>query len=121
MLNFNAWSSKDFFCVCFQDLANNLSGIRQNLEDTAFDVQNFISEHAQFLNPAQNRQMLKSLSATQRAFKQLMDRVVTQRHTLDLQLEIHEDEIHQQVWMTPNPCGVHRNVLSCVGNYMLLL
>ncbi|KAG7334350.1 hypothetical protein KOW79_002757 [Hemibagrus wyckioides] len=79
-----------------KDLEKNLSGTRQNLEDTAFDVQNFISEHAQFLNPAQNRQMLKSLSATQRAFKELMERVFTQRHTLDLHLEIREDEIQQQ-------------------------
>ncbi|GAA6101616.1 dystonin isoform X17 [Tachysurus ichikawai] len=79
-----------------KDLEKNLSGIRQNLEDTAFDVQNFISEHAQFLNPAQNRQMLKCLSATQRAFKELMERVFTQRHALDLHLEIREDEIQQQ-------------------------
>ncbi|XP_060727867.1 dystonin isoform X10 [Tachysurus vachellii] len=79
-----------------KDLEKNLSGTRQNLEDTAFDVQNFISEHAQFLNPAQNRQMLKCLSATQRAFKELMERVFTQRHALDLHLEICEDEIRQQ-------------------------
>ncbi|KAK3573639.1 hypothetical protein QTP86_029971 [Hemibagrus guttatus] len=79
-----------------RDLEKNLSGTRQNLEDTAFDVQNFISEHAQLLNPAQNRQMLKSLSATQRAFKELMERVFTQRHTLDLHLEIREDEFQQQ-------------------------
>uniref|UniRef100_A0A3B4D345 Dystonin n=1 Tax=Pygocentrus nattereri TaxID=42514 RepID=A0A3B4D345_PYGNA len=79
------------------DLEKNLSGTRQHLEDTAFDVQYFISEHAQFLSPAQNRQLLKSLSATQRAFKELMDRVFTQRHTLDLHLEIREDESLQQV------------------------
>uniref|UniRef100_A0AAR2JH65 Dystonin n=1 Tax=Pygocentrus nattereri TaxID=42514 RepID=A0AAR2JH65_PYGNA len=79
-----------------EDLEKNLSGTRQHLEDTAFDVQYFISEHAQFLSPAQNRQLLKSLSATQRAFKELMDRVFTQRHTLDLHLEIREDESLQQ-------------------------
>ncbi|KAL6487581.1 hypothetical protein MHYP_G00042070 [Metynnis hypsauchen] len=79
-----------------KDLEKNLSGTRQHLEDTAFDIQYFISEHAQFLSPAQNRQLLKSLSATQRAFKELMDRVFTQRHTLDLHLEIREDESLQQ-------------------------
>uniref|UniRef100_A0A8B9K7P6 Dystonin n=1 Tax=Astyanax mexicanus TaxID=7994 RepID=A0A8B9K7P6_ASTMX len=83
------------FCL-IQDLEKNLSGTRQHLEDTAFDVQNFVSEHAQFLNPSQNRQLLKSLSSTQRAFKELMDRVFTQRHTLDLHLEIREDESRQQ-------------------------
>lgn len=41
--------------------------------------------------------MLKSLNATQRAFKEVMDRVFTQRHALDLRLEIREDEIQQQV------------------------
>uniref|UniRef100_A0A8B9K9R0 Dystonin n=1 Tax=Astyanax mexicanus TaxID=7994 RepID=A0A8B9K9R0_ASTMX len=66
------------FCL-IQDLEKNLSGTRQHLEDTAFDVQNFVSEHAQFLNPSQNRQLLKSLSSTQRAFKELMDRTAVEK------------------------------------------
>ncbi|XP_072533687.1 dystonin isoform X13 [Salminus brasiliensis] len=82
-----------------KDMEKNLSGIQQHMEDTAFDVQHFVSENAQFLNPSQNRQLLKSLSATQRAFKELMDRVFTQRHTLDLHLEIREDESRQQTAM----------------------
>uniref|UniRef100_A0A4W4F390 Dystonin n=1 Tax=Electrophorus electricus TaxID=8005 RepID=A0A4W4F390_ELEEL len=74
----------------------NLSGTRQHLEGIAFDIQYFISENTQFLSPAQNRQLLKSLSATQRKFKELMERVFTQRHILDLHLDIREDESRQQ-------------------------
>uniref|UniRef100_A0A4W5L9A8 Dystonin n=1 Tax=Hucho hucho TaxID=62062 RepID=A0A4W5L9A8_9TELE len=69
-----------------------------HLEDTAFDIQYFISEHAQFLSPAQSRHLLKSLSATQRAIKDQMERVANQRRTLELYLEISENESQQKVW-----------------------
>uniref|UniRef100_A0A8C8D9H4 Dystonin n=1 Tax=Oncorhynchus tshawytscha TaxID=74940 RepID=A0A8C8D9H4_ONCTS len=71
---------------------------KEHLEDTAFDTQYFISEHAQFLSPAQSRHLLKSLSATQRAIKDQMERVANQRCTLQLQLEISENESQQKVW-----------------------
>uniref|UniRef100_A0A4W5PY58 Dystonin n=1 Tax=Hucho hucho TaxID=62062 RepID=A0A4W5PY58_9TELE len=80
--------------VCF----SFLSGTQRHLEDTAFDIQYFISEHAQFLSPAQSRHLLKSLSATQRAFKEQTERVANQRRTLELHLEIREDESQQKVW-----------------------
>uniref|UniRef100_A0A8C7UIP2 Dystonin n=1 Tax=Oncorhynchus mykiss TaxID=8022 RepID=A0A8C7UIP2_ONCMY len=70
----------------------------RHLEDTAFDIQYFISEHAQFLSPTQSRHLLKSLSATQRAFKEQMERVAKQRRTLERHLEIREDESQQKVW-----------------------
>lgn len=79
-------------------METNLSVTHRHLEDTAFDIQYFISEHAQFLSPAQSRHLLKSLSATQRAIKDLMERVANQRHTLQLQLEISENESQQKVW-----------------------
>uniref|UniRef100_A0A671Q227 Dystonin n=1 Tax=Sinocyclocheilus anshuiensis TaxID=1608454 RepID=A0A671Q227_9TELE len=74
----------------------DLSGTRQLLEDAAFDIQNFISEHAQFLSPTDSRHLLRALSTTQRSFKELMDRVFTQRQTLEIQLEICEDETQQE-------------------------
>uniref|UniRef100_A0A671PU66 Dystonin n=1 Tax=Sinocyclocheilus anshuiensis TaxID=1608454 RepID=A0A671PU66_9TELE len=79
-----------------QDIEKDLSGTRQLLEDAAFDIQNFISEHAQFLSPTDSRHLLRALSTTQRSFKELMDRVFTQRQTLEIQLEICEDETQQQ-------------------------
>uniref|UniRef100_A0A672SPX3 Dystonin n=1 Tax=Sinocyclocheilus grahami TaxID=75366 RepID=A0A672SPX3_SINGR len=79
-----------------QDIEKDLSGTRQLLEDAAFDIQNFISEHAQFLSPTDSRHLLRALSTTQRSFKELMDRAFTQRQTLEIQLEICEDETQQQ-------------------------
>uniref|UniRef100_A0A8C1LZL0 Dystonin n=1 Tax=Cyprinus carpio TaxID=7962 RepID=A0A8C1LZL0_CYPCA len=51
------------------DIEKDLSGTRQLLEDAAFDIQNFISEHAQFLSPTHSRHLLRALSTTQRSFK----------------------------------------------------
>lgn len=79
-------------------MVTNVSGTQRHLEDTAFDIQYFISEHAQFLSPAQSRHLLKSLSATQRAFKEQTERVAKQRRTLESHLEIREDESQQKVW-----------------------
>ncbi|XP_056116139.1 dystonin isoform X1 [Rhinichthys klamathensis goyatoka] len=79
-----------------KDTEKDLSGTRQLLEDAAFDIQNFISEHAQFLSPAHSRHLLRALSTTQRSVKELMDRVFTQRQTLEVHLEIREDESQQQ-------------------------
>uniref|UniRef100_A0A674CVA4 Dystonin n=1 Tax=Salmo trutta TaxID=8032 RepID=A0A674CVA4_SALTR len=79
-------------------METNLSVTHRHLEDTAFDIQYFISEHAQFLSPAQSRHLLKSLSATQRAFKEQTERVANQRRTLERHLEIREDESQQKVW-----------------------
>uniref|UniRef100_A0A8C7V068 Dystonin n=1 Tax=Oncorhynchus mykiss TaxID=8022 RepID=A0A8C7V068_ONCMY len=79
-----------------QGMETNLSGTHRHLEDTAFDIQYFISEHAQFLSPTQSRHLLKSLSATQRAFKEQMERVAKQRRTLERHLEIREDESQQK-------------------------
>uniref|UniRef100_A0A8C8EQP1 Dystonin n=1 Tax=Oncorhynchus tshawytscha TaxID=74940 RepID=A0A8C8EQP1_ONCTS len=78
------------------DMETNVLGTQRHLEDTAFDTQYFISEHAQFLSPAQSRHLLKSLSATQRAIKDQMERVANQRCTLQLQLEISENESQQK-------------------------
>ncbi|XP_052427650.1 dystonin [Carassius gibelio] len=78
------------------DIEKDLSGTRQLLEDAAFNIQNFISDHAQFLSPTHSRHLLRALSTTQRSFKELMDRVFTQRQTLEVQLEICEDEAQQQ-------------------------
>ncbi|XP_045078903.1 LOW QUALITY PROTEIN: dystonin [Coregonus clupeaformis] len=79
-----------------KDMETNVSGTKRHLEDTAFDIQYFISEHAQFLRPAQSRHLLKSLSATQRSFKEQMERVANQRRTLELHLEIRENESQQK-------------------------
>lgn len=85
------------YFILIQDIEKNLSGTRQLLDDAAFDIQSFISEHAQFLSPAHSRHLLRTLSSTQRSFKELMDRVFIQKQCLDVQSEILEDETQRQV------------------------
>ncbi|XP_018545400.1 LOW QUALITY PROTEIN: dystonin [Lates calcarifer] len=72
--------------------SNVLKEAKLKLEDVTFDVQCFISEHAQFLSPAQSSYLLKFLSSTQRAFRDQTERLVTQRSTLDVLLGTRERE-----------------------------
>ncbi|XP_040905346.1 dystonin isoform X2 [Toxotes jaculatrix] len=76
-----------------KDTESNLQReARLKLEDVTFDIQCFISEHAQFLSPAQSSYLLKFLSATQRAFRDQTERLATQRSTLDVLLDTRERE-----------------------------
>ncbi|XP_056250895.1 dystonin isoform X5 [Seriola aureovittata] len=72
--------------------SNLLKDARLKLEDVTFDIQCFISEHTQFLSPAQSSHLLKILSTTQRAFRDQTERLVTQRRTLDVLLDTRERE-----------------------------
>ena len=82
----------------FQDTESQLlKEARLKLEDVTFDIQCFISEHTQFLSPAQSSDLLKLLSTTQRAFREQTERLVTQRATLDVLLETREKENQQKV------------------------
>ncbi|XP_068580005.1 dystonin isoform X1 [Cebidichthys violaceus] len=73
-----------------------LKEARLKLEDVTFDIQCFISEHAQFLTPAQSSYLLKFLSTTQRAFRDQTERLVTQRSALDVLLDTREREIQEK-------------------------
>ncbi|XP_056291885.1 dystonin isoform X5 [Pseudoliparis swirei] len=75
-----------------RDSSGPLKEARLKLEDATFDIQCFISEHAQFLSPAQSSYLLKFLSTTQRAFRDQTERLVTQRSALDVLLETRERE-----------------------------
>ncbi|XP_078016694.1 dystonin isoform X10 [Epinephelus lanceolatus] len=66
------------------------------LEDVTFDIQCFISEHAQFLSPAQSSYLLKFLSTTQRAFRDQTEKLVTQRSALDVLLDTRERESQEK-------------------------
>ncbi|XP_030603446.1 dystonin isoform X2 [Archocentrus centrarchus] len=65
---------------------------RLKLEDVTFDVQCFVSEHTQFLSPAQSSYLLKFLSTTQRAFRNQIERLATQRSALAVLLDAREKE-----------------------------
>ncbi|XP_029376147.1 dystonin isoform X3 [Echeneis naucrates] len=79
--------------------SNLLKDSRLKLEDVTFDIQCFISEHAQFLSPAQSSHLLKILSSTQRAFRDHTERLVTQRCILDVLLETREKENQEKSLM----------------------
>ncbi|KAF7667089.1 hypothetical protein LDENG_00080090 [Lucifuga dentata] len=80
-----------------KDMENNLQKVaRLRLEDVGFDVQCFISENTQFLNPAQTKRLLKLLNVTHRAFRDLTERLVDQRCTLDTLLATRERESQQK-------------------------
>ncbi|XP_070697641.1 dystonin-like [Pempheris klunzingeri] len=81
-----------------QDTQSNLlKEARLKLEDVTFDIQCFISEHAQFLSPAQSSYLLKFLSSTQRAFRDQTEKLVAQRSALDVLLDTQEREDHEKV------------------------
>ncbi|XP_024916584.1 dystonin isoform X7 [Cynoglossus semilaevis] len=71
-----------------------LKEVRHSLEDVTFDIQCFISEHAQFLSAAQSSHLLKFLSSTQRALRDQTEKIVTHRTTLEHVLETKENESH---------------------------
>ncbi|XP_067378593.1 dystonin isoform X6 [Channa argus] len=72
--------------------SNLLQEARLKLDNITFDIQCYISEHTQFLSPAQSSYLLKLLSNTQRAFRDQIERLVTQRSTLNVLLDTRERE-----------------------------
>ncbi|XP_030297223.1 dystonin-like [Sparus aurata] len=85
-----------------KDTENSLlKEARLKLEDATFDIQCFISEHTQFLTPAQSSYLLKFLSTTQRAFRDQTERLVAQRSALDVLLDNREREDDEKAFKTP--------------------
>lgn len=94
----NYRTGSTYFHLFFQDAESNLlKEAKLKLEDITFDIQCFISEHAQFLSPAQSSYVLKFLSTTQRAFRDQTERLVTQRSALDVLLDTRERESQEKV------------------------
>ncbi|XP_074437674.1 dystonin isoform X18 [Larus michahellis] len=60
---------------------------KMQLESTAFDVQFFISEHAQDLSPNQSKQLLRLLNATQKSFQEVQEAMTSQVESLETQLQ----------------------------------
>lgn len=81
---------------------------RLKLEDVTFDIQCFISEHTQFLSPAKSSYLLKFLSTTQRAFRDQIERLVTQKSALDVLLDARERENLAEVCL----CICYKYVIS---------
>ncbi|XP_067867361.1 LOW QUALITY PROTEIN: microtubule-actin cross-linking factor 1-like [Heterodontus francisci] len=71
----------------YKELKQSLSHTKANIDDAAFDIQFFISEHAQDLTPQQSRQLLRLLNELQRSFREISEKVVTQTEALGFHLQ----------------------------------
>ncbi|NWR57179.1 MACF1 factor, partial [Bucorvus abyssinicus] len=71
----------------YQELKEPLADTKSQLDATAFDIQFFISEHAQDLTPQQSRQLLKLHNELQKAFRDLLERVTAQVEVLQVCLQ----------------------------------
>uniref|UniRef100_A0A663FHQ7 Dystonin n=1 Tax=Aquila chrysaetos chrysaetos TaxID=223781 RepID=A0A663FHQ7_AQUCH len=71
----------------FKNSAAELSCKKMQLESTAFDVQFFISEHAQDLSPNQSKQLLRLLNTTQKSFQEVQEALISQVESSETQLQ----------------------------------
>lgn len=74
--------------------------VRPRLEDVTFDIQYFISEHAQFLSPTQSSYLLKFLNSSQRALRARTEALAAQRSTLCALLDVRQRESQEKVHPT---------------------
>lgn len=84
------------------------------LETTAFDVQFFISEHAQDLSPTQSKQLLRLLNATQKCFLDVQESVVAQVECVETQLQQEQDLDDQKVCLSLWSWNLLLLVLLCI-------
>ena len=78
----------------------DLGHIKTQLEATSFDVQFFISEHAQDLSPTQSRQLLNLLNTTQKGILDAQGSVAAQVERLEAQLQLEQELDHQKVCLS---------------------
>uniref|UniRef100_A0A8C3XRH7 Microtubule actin crosslinking factor 1 n=1 Tax=Chelydra serpentina TaxID=8475 RepID=A0A8C3XRH7_CHESE len=72
------------FLSYVQELKQPLAHTKSELDATAFDIQFFISEHAQDLTPQQSRQLLRLLNELQKSFRDLSERVAARVEVLQV-------------------------------------
>uniref|UniRef100_A0A8C3WDJ7 Dystonin n=1 Tax=Catagonus wagneri TaxID=51154 RepID=A0A8C3WDJ7_9CETA len=80
-----------------KNVLKDLGHTKTQLEATAFDVQFFISEHAQDLSPTQSRQLLNLLNTTQKGILDVQGSVAAQVERLEAQLQLEQELDHQKV------------------------
>ncbi|KAB1261409.1 Dystonin [Camelus dromedarius] len=82
------------------NVLKDLGHSKTQLETTAFDVQFFISEHAQDLSPTQSKQLLRLLNTTQKCFLDVRESVTTQVEHLETQLQLEQALDDQKVCLS---------------------
>uniref|UniRef100_A0A8C6JWQ9 Uncharacterized protein n=1 Tax=Melopsittacus undulatus TaxID=13146 RepID=A0A8C6JWQ9_MELUD len=75
---------------------------KTQLDSTAFDVQFFISEHAQDLSPNQSKQLLRLLNTTQKSFQEVQEAITSQVESLETQLQAAQELGDQKVCLCVN-------------------
>uniref|UniRef100_A0A8C3RHT7 Dystonin n=1 Tax=Cyanoderma ruficeps TaxID=181631 RepID=A0A8C3RHT7_9PASS len=103
--------SKVFFMLSFpslylQNSAAELSCKKTQLESTAFDVQFFISEHAEDLSPNQSKQLLRLLNTTQKSFQEAQEAITSQVESLETRLQAVQKLGDQKVCLS-DQCGAY--------------
>uniref|UniRef100_A0A8C3FQD0 Microtubule actin crosslinking factor 1 n=1 Tax=Chrysemys picta bellii TaxID=8478 RepID=A0A8C3FQD0_CHRPI len=91
--------SPALFLSYVQELKQPLAHTKSELDATAFDIQFFISEHAQDLTPQQSRQLLRLLNELQKSFRDLSERVAAQVEVLQVclrQVEQTDETLQEQ-------------------------
>ncbi|NXP20400.1 MACF1 factor, partial [Scytalopus superciliaris] len=71
----------------YKELKEPLADTKSQLDTVAFDIQFFISEHAQDLTPQQSRQLLRLLNELQKAFRDLSECVTARVEVLQVCLQ----------------------------------
>lgn len=89
-----------FPSLYLQNSAAELGSKKMQLESTAFDVQFFISEHAQDLSPNQSKQLLRLLNTTQKSFQEVQEAIISQVETLETQLQAAQERGDQKVCLS---------------------
>ncbi|XP_042296316.1 microtubule-actin cross-linking factor 1 isoform X3 [Sceloporus undulatus] len=71
----------------YKELKETLADTKSQLDAAAFDIQVFISEHAQDLTPEQSRRLLRLLNELQSSFRELSERLATRTEVLQVCLQ----------------------------------
>ncbi|XP_027296167.2 dystonin isoform X3 [Cricetulus griseus] len=80
-----------------KDVLRDFTHTKVQLETTAFDIQSFISDHAQDLSPNQSRQLLRLLNTTQKGFLDVQELITTEASRLETCLHREQELGHQKV------------------------
>ncbi|XP_076414541.1 dystonin isoform X9 [Peromyscus maniculatus bairdii] len=80
-----------------KDVLRDLTHTKAQLETAAFDIQSFISDHAQDLSPNQSRQLLRLLNTTQKCFLDVQELATTEADRLETHLHLEQELGHQKV------------------------
>ncbi|PKU31891.1 hypothetical protein llap_17805 [Limosa lapponica baueri] len=83
-----------------ENSAAELACEKTQLESAAFDVQFFISEHAQDLSPNQSKQLLRLLNATQKSFQEVQEAITSRVESLETRLRAAQELGDQKVCLS---------------------